>query len=263
MATTSQKINSEEQQETPLRGRAAMIARYKTRNPEVSDEPDDESLYDFAGQGLTEYDDLQGKYELLNKDNEQLAGAISEIPLLARWLSGIANGENPWRHLGRILGPKCENLDDASIEELKKGQEEFNERFKKIDDNFKNYEKDLADYAKENSLSSEMVDEIDNIIMEVADAFADRVIPKDFIKLVHEALDAPNKIAEAEAVSEAELEAAKVAGANEAIEVIKGNKTASTPVPDIVGNKGKSMPMPRPKFNDQKSTNYADRLEKI
>lgn len=264
MVTNPEEQQVEQQIEAPLRGRAAMMDLYKKRNPDMSDEPDDDSLYDFASRGYAEHDDLKGKYDILNGANETLASAVGDIPMLARWLSGIGHGENPWKHLGRILGPKCENLDDEAIAQLKEGQAEFDERFKKIGENFKNYEKDLADYAQENSLSEEMVDEIDGVIMDVADAFAERVIPKDFIKFIHEALDAPAKIAEAEAVSTAELEAAKVAGANEAIEGMKGGKSEATPVPDLGGNKGKASKMPaKPRFNDQKPRDYSDRLEKV
>jgi hypothetical protein len=256
MVNEVEETNAEETTAEPLKGRAALMAMYKTRNPETSDEPDEDTLFDFAGKGYSDHDELKGRYDKLNGANETLAGQVAEVPLLARWLSGISNGENPWKHLGAILGPKCENLDEKSIEQLKAGQAQFNERFKKIDDNFKTYEKDLADYASENELPKEMVDEIDDTIMDISDAFSDRVIPKELIKLVHEALAAPAKIAEAEQVATADIEAAKVAGANEAIEQMKGKKAEATPVPDIVANKGSNQSK-MPKYTP-KVVNMAD-----
>ena len=150
----------------------------------------------------------------------------------------VAHGENLMYALGSVFGNILDELSAEDLAALRKGQEEFKARFSTVKDNFNSYRANLQKFATENGLDEEMTDKIDDAINDMADQFADRVISPETIELVYKALNAENLIAEAEQVSEAELEAAKAAGANEAIDAMKGKKTETSPVPDMGGGKG-------------------------
>lgn len=226
-------------QEQPPKGRAAMMAMYKERNPETSDEPDDDTLFDWAGKGYSQHDEVKGKYDSLNGANEKLAAVVAEDPRFAKFMAMVAHGENLMYALGSVFGNILDELSTEDLEQLRKGQDEFKARFSKVKENFDSYTASLKKYGEENGLEQELVDRIDDAINDIADAFADRVIPEELIELVHKGLEAEN-------ISVAELEAAKIAGANDAIDAMKGKKAEATPVPDVVGGKGsKKTTMPR------------------
>lgn len=256
MINNAEQPEAANQQEQAPRGRAAMLSMYKSRNPETSDEPDDDTLFDWAGKGYTQHDELKGKYDSLNGSNEKLAAVVAEDPRFAKFMAMVAHGENLMYALGSVFGNILDELSAEDLAELRKGQEEFKQRFSTVKDNFNNYQSELKKFAADNGLDDAMVDQIDDAINDMADAFADRVIPVETIALVYKALNADNLIAEAEQVAEAELEAAKVQGSNEAIEAMKGKKIETSPVPDMVQNKGnKKNKMPR---YEPKIVNMAD-----
>lgn len=257
MVNTAEEQSAEQMQEQPPRGRAAMMAMYKERNPETSDEVDDDTLFDWAGQGYTQHDEMKGKYDGLNSANEKLAAVVAEDPRFAKFMAMVAHGENLMYALGKNFGNLLDELSEGDLEQLRKGQEEFKGQFSKVRDNFNSYQASLKKYGEANGLEQELVDRIDDAINDIADAFADRVIPEELIELVHKGLEADN-------ISIAELEAAKVAGANDAIDAMKGKKAEASPVPDVQGSKQKTDKAAQTaKFNDKKSANYADRLEVV
>ena len=247
MVNKAEEQAVEQQQEQTPRGRAAMLAMYKERNPEVSDEPDDDSLFDWAGQGYKQHDEIKGKYDGLNSANEKLAAVVAEDPRFARFMAMVAHGENLMYALGSVFGNILDELSAEDLAALRKGQEEFKARFSTVKDNFNSYRANLQKFATENNLDEEMTDKIDDAINDMADQFADRVISPETIELVYKALNAENLISEAEQVSEAELEAAKAAGANEAIDAMKGKKTETSPVPDMGASKGNKKTQ-KPKY---------------
>ena len=250
--TAEEQAVEQQQQETP-RGRAAMLAMYKERNPETTDEPDDDALFDWAGKGYTQHDELKGKYDGLNSANEKLAAVLSEDPRFAKFIAMVANGENIMYALGSTFGNILDELSSEDLAELRKGQEEFKARFSTVKDNFNSYRASLKKFADENGLDEEMTDKIDDAINDIADQFADRIISPETIELVYKALNAETLIAEAEAVSEAELDAAKAAGANEAIDAMKGKKNETSPVPDLGGSKGNKKTQ-KPKYEPKVET---------
>lgn len=243
----------------PLKGRNALMAMYKQQNPEMAEEPDEDSLFDFAGRGFSERDEYRGKYDALNGANEKLAQVVSEDPRFAQWVAMVADGENPLYALGKTFGNIIDELDDASLEQLRSGQEEFKNRFNQVKQNFSTYEADLKSYCESNGYDAERMNNINNAILDIAEAFNDREIPTDIIELVDKGLDYDN---EKSALSEAE----KLAIKNETIEGLKSgaNKPAS-PLPDLQG--AKKQPENRPpalaKSDDDTYKPYTDRLEVV
>jgi hypothetical protein len=210
------------------KGRAALLAIFKAKNADMTDEPDDESLMDWAHKGIGERDEYEGKYNELNGSNERLASVVSEDPRFAQFIAMVAGGENLAFSLGKCFGNMLDNLDDESLEQLRSGQEEYKARFQKVKDNFSTYEATLKAYAEENKLDPEMVERINDTILDLAEAFNDRAIPREVIEIVHKGLDYDE-------TKEAELAAAELAGKNSAIDEMKGVKGSKSLLPDPNG----------------------------
>ena len=255
---------TQEMQEQAPKGRAALLALYKTRNPETSDDPDDDMLFDWAGKGYSEFDEIKGRYEGLNASNERLASVVGEDPRFAKFIALVANGKNPMYALGSIFGNILDELSADDLEKLRAGQEEFKSRFNQVKDNFNSYVATLKKYGADNNLDEDMLNRIDDTIMDIADAFADRNIPEELIKVIHTGLDAENILEKATELTEAERAAERSAGANEAIDAFKGKKTETSPVPDMVANKNESdNSMRKQRFNDKKPKSYTDKLKVV
>ncbi|NDV46098.1 hypothetical protein D0T49_03460 [Paludibacter sp. 221] len=244
-----QATEQPEEGQTP-RGRAAFLEAYKKYNPDIADEPDDDSLFDFGRIGLTERDELKGNYERINGANERLSAVISEDPRFAQFIAMVANGENLMYALGKTFGNLIDQVNDDQLEELRKGQEEYKSNFTRIKDNFNTYENDLKTYAEENGLDEEAINEINETILDIAEAFMERSISRDIIEIVHKGLDH-------DADKEAELEAARLAAKNEAIEEIKNKKQPADTMPDLTGQKSNKKTS-SPERYANKITNVAD-----
>lgn len=240
------------------RGRAAFLERYRTANPDITEEPDDDTMYDWGIKGLNERDELRGKYDALNGANEKLAAVVGEDPRFAQLIAMVANGENVMYALGKTFGNILDELDDESLENYRKGQDEFKARYNQIRDNFKSYENTLKAYGEENKLDEQTLMEINETILDLAEAFNDRAIPREVIEIVHKGLDYDED-------KTAEIEAAKLAGKNEAIDAIKSKKVQTTPLPDL--GAGKTQPKKagymEPKFKDERYEPYVNDLEVI
>jgi len=225
------------QSDTP-RGRAAMLAKYKAMNPETADDPDDDSLFDFGSKGWGERDEYEQKYSSINGANERLAGIIGEDPRFAQFISMVAQGENLMYALGKTFGNMLDELDDESLESMRKGQEEYSAKFKKVKQNFDDYEKNLQAFASQQGLTPDDIADLDNRIMDIAEAFMDREIPMEMLELIWKGADYDN-------AKETDLEAAKLAAKNEVIEDVKSKKRATGPTPDI-SRTSASKPVPPP-----------------
>lgn len=232
--------NAEETQEgtqTTPTARQSFLDIYKKHYPDAEGEPDEEAMYGHANRGWAERDEMEGKYNHLNELNEKLAKPIGEDPRFAQFIAMVANGENPMYSLGKCFGNLLDHLDDESLEELKRGQEEYKSRFATAKTNFENYTANLKAYATENGLTPEDTDKLDNAIMDIADAFADRDIPTEILKIVWEGMNAEEN-------AQANYEAGKTDGANEAIDDMKGNKATPSPMADLGGG-GTAKPAKR------------------
>jgi len=224
-----------EEMQTQPTGRDAFMGRYKTAYPEKQEDPSEDELYEHANKGWSERDEYEGKYGHLNSLNETLAANISEYPQFAQFVAMVANGANPWFALGSCIGPNADKLDEESQKQFENGKAEYNKRIEQVKGNFDNYTKDLKAYGEANGLTPEQVDELDDKIMEIADAFADRDIPTEVIDIVFKGMDYDNENAARE-------EAAKLAGKNAAIDEMKGKNAKKSALPDLTGNRSNKTP---------------------
>lgn len=243
--------------ETPLKGRAAFLNRYKTMNPYTENEPDDETLFDFADRGYADKEDLQGKYDELNGSNEKLASIISEDPRFAQFIAMIASGEDMMYSLGKVFGNLIDELDDKGLEQLREGQKEYKQRYKQIRDNFNNFESNLKSYGEKNNLTPDQLVEIRNAVFDLATAFNEGNIGEDIIDVIYKGLDYDNE-------HSSELEAAQLAGRNAAIEDIKSKKTPEKTLPDLGGQKVNPTKPNNPQVQQNESyKDYFDQLQRI
>jgi len=230
-------VTTEEPVEVP-KGRAALLALYKNKNPEATEDPDDDTLSDFGVSGHTERDEMAGKYEKLNGSNGTLAAAIGQYPVFAHWIAKIGQGENPWFALGKALGPLADKLDDESLEQMRKGQEERAAQSQQVNQNFSNYEANLKAYVEKNGLSEEQAVAINNLILDLAEAFIERDIPEEVIDLVYKSLDYDDE-------KTAQADALKLATKNEMIDEFKKTQGSESAIPDLAGaNSGKRAAKP-------------------
>lgn len=247
---SEEQVQEEQAQEAAVeipKGRSAFLSIIKKRNPDMPEDVDEDTLFDYASKGYAERDDYESQYNLLNGSNEKLGKAIGAIPQLAQWIAEIAAGENPWKALGTILGPKAENLDEASIEALHAGQSEFDINMNRIKANIEKYNQTLDAYVAANNADR---DEINNTILDMIDAFIDYDIPEEIIDVVWKGRDYETQRA-------VELEAARLEGRNAAIEEYKNSKREQTLVPDAGGQSGANKQR-KPVIPQAKTTNMAD-----
>lgn len=255
MEVEEKPIEDQEQQPQPLEknGREAFIEKYRGYHPDSPEELDDEDLWKYAGAGLGERDEYQGKYNSLNSANEKLAQVVGEYPEIAQFISMIANGESPLYAIGKSFGDMADKFDEQSLEEFRKGQEEYRTEVQKIKTNIDNYKTTLTNYAEKNGLSEEDVANINNTILDVAEALRTGDINEEVIDNVWKGMDYNSAVT-------ANLDAAKLAGKNEAIEDIKSKKQAGGGMPDVNGKQGQNLP-PKAPVSQNSGFDFVDLLD--
>jgi hypothetical protein len=227
---------------SPLKGRSAMLAKYRESNPEAGGEIDDEALWEYAHNGHSE---LEGKYNQLSGSNTRLAELVSKDPKLASVLSMIA-GENPKSFpyaIGTVYG---KDFLDGDLEEFESG---YQENLRQLAESKKlqaEAEKNIGEsipnieaYAKENGLSDE---QLRNLFTGIAD-FAENIlmgkIPKDLIDLVCKGLNYDKDLQEA-------ADTGFVEGKNEKVSAAMKTKTEPSVSPLLGtganGGRNKSRP---------------------
>lgn len=237
----------------PLKGRAAFIDKLRALDAELKDDISDDDLFDRAGAIMGERDEIRGKYDALNGANEKLAAVVSENPEVAQFISMLGNGENWVYAIGKSFGNVLEQLDDATLEQYNAGKEEYKAKYNQMKENFAAYESRLKTYAEKNGLTPEQVADVNNTILDIAEALYTGDIPEEVIDNVFKGMDYDNE-------KTAEVEAAKLAGRNEAIDEIKGKKAAPTPLPDLTGNKSGMKQAPAAKARPTNDAGYVDLL---
>lgn len=220
----------------PLAGRDAFIGKLRELGEELQDDVSDDALFDRAGGILGERDELRGKYDALNGANSKLAEVISESPEVAQFVAMLGNGEHWLYALGKSFGNLLDNLDDDTLDEYNKGKEEFKARHAKMRENFAAYKDNLKKYGEDNGLSDEQLGDINNAILDIAEALNTGDIPVEVIDNVWKGMDYDNE-------KTAEVEAAKLAGKNEAIDEMKSRKASPAPLPDLNARKTANVPV--------------------
>ena len=255
MEVEEKPIEDQEQQEQPpieKNGREAFIEKYRGYHPDSPEELDDEDLWKYAGSGLGERDEYQGKYNSLNSANEKLAQVVGEYPEIAQFISMIANGESPLYAIGKSFGDMADKFDEASLEEFRKGQEEYRAEVQRINTNIENYKTTLKNYAEKHGLSEEDVANVNNTILDVAEALRTGDINEEVIDNIWKGMDY-------ESATTANLDAAKLAGKNEAIEDMKSKKQAGASMPDV-NSKAGQQPPPKAPVKQGAAVDFVDLL---
>jgi len=229
------------------KGRVAFMAQYKQNNPDSEGDPDDDTLYDYAGKGWNERNELETMYKGLNSSNETLAKAVGQYPQFAKLIAMIGAGENPWKALGSIIGPKADNLDEGSIEQLRTGQADFNKRMEVINGNIEKYKSTLDAYVEQNSLTPADRETIHNTILDMIDAFIDYDIDESIIDNVWKGIDYDE-------ARGADDKAKELSIRNKTIDEMKTMKRAESPVPDMAGAGSKKGV--KPKFSETADVPY-------
>ena len=236
----------------PPKGRTAFMARYRGANSEITDDPDDDTMYDWAG---TQIDDLSSRYKSVNGANEKLAEVVGQDPRFAQFIAMVAGGENLMYALGKTFGNMVDELDDEAIENLRKGQEEYSARYKRVQENFATYENTLKAYGEKNGLTPDQLSAVNNAILDIAEAINEGEIPEEVIDNIWKGLDYDTE-------RTSEIEAAKLSGRNEAIEAIKDKKTTA-PLPDLSGGRIQPKRQAPVIKNDESYKPYVDELEVV
>lgn len=214
-----------------LKGRNALLKRFRDANKDFTGDPSDDDLYDYAETAFGERDDYKGKFEGLNTANEELARVISQEPMVARFIGMIANGAHPMYAIGKCFGDIIDTLDEDSLEELQKGRKERTDRANQVRTNFQTYGETLKKYLADNKLSEEDGTRINDTILDIAEALVNGNIGVEIIDSVYKGLDYDN-------MREDEVNAAKLAGKNEAIDEIKEKRGGGNLLPpDVVSMK--------------------------
>lgn len=253
---TTDEEKTEEVQEAaePLKGRAALLDRYKKANEGVTEDPDDDTLADYAIGALNERDDYKGRYEKFNESNQKLIEAIRENPPVAEFIARISRGEDPMKAIGQSFGDLRDMIDEESVRKIDEGAKERQSRYDEVKGNFETYAKTLDKYAKDNGLAEEEKDEIHNAIIGFATDLSEGRIDEGTIDFFHKALTYDEE-------KQADLNAATLAGRNAAIDDIKNRQEAKQEaMPDVTADR--SLPHKEESFYyEPKTTNIADQLQ--
>lgn len=232
------RITVERVDKPRLKGRQHFIEMYKQTFPDFTDDLDDDTLYDFIDE---RYSDLDNRYSTLNGANERLAHLISENPRLGVFLS-LISGEHPKSvpyALSSVFGREVFDMDEKDLEEYELGDAEYRRRYKesmeeqrKAQENFKQYEKLLKTYARDNELDDEQVAEIHHGVMNMAEDFLMGNIPQNIIDIVYKGLNYDQDVQEA-------IHTGVVEGKNQQItEKLRRKKSMPDVMPDLGNSSG-------------------------
>lgn len=244
------------------RGRDAFLARYRSANPDIADEPDDDTLFDYAGRGYDERDEWKGNYDKLNASNEQLAKNISEEPRAAELVNIIAGStpQDMWYNIAKNFPDIVQGLDEEALNQIKAGQAEFKARSDKRRENFDAYFNRLKAFGEKRGLTEEQSREIHNNLLDMAEALGN-------FEINDEVLEGMWKMSDYESEREALSEAEKLAIKNEAITEQKNAKAQGgvTGIPETKNAKTAAVVLPPPiqKESPNDYVPYIDRLEKV
>jgi hypothetical protein len=240
----AEEIEEKVQEELKPKGRAAALAEYRAANPEMQEDPDDDTLHDFRN---GRYSELEGRYNDLNGANSRLAETVSKDPRLAAVLSMVA-GENPKSFpyaVASVYGKDPFDLEGGALEEFEAG---YQESLKRLSENEKaretalqnlgEYETTLNGYVKEKGLTDEQSSEIHNGIMQLADNLLMGIIPAELIDLVYKGLNYEKDVQEA-------ADTGFVEGKNDVIDA-KLKKPEGGTVLDLGNGTGAGKSIPRP-----------------
>lgn len=247
------------QEETPIRGRAAAMERYRTANPDIENDPEDDDLYDYA---ISQADDYKGRYDKQQEINSALAERISEDPRLGALIAGImdtdedGNKKNPAYVIAKLYG-KDFLEDEDSLDELNKGYAEYldgskqsKEAGEKASQNFIKSMDDVDKYAQTNGLGDEQIEQLRQSLVQSADDILNGIFSPAFIETVAKGLTYDADVQEA-------ADTGYVEGKNTKIEA----KMKETPdIPSMGGTTNVQRKADAPK---QEKGSFFDEMETV
>ncbi|MDR1336374.1 MAG: hypothetical protein LBK22_06060 [Tannerella sp.] len=211
-------------------GRTALAEAYRASHPDVTEEPDDESLFGFANDRHAE---LDGKYGRLNDANQRLSELVAKDPKLAAALSMIAGDEPkslPYA-IGSIYGKEPFEAND--LEEFERGYQENLTRLaesekerQKALENIQAYETALRQYGRDNGLAEEQVSAVHDGIMQLADNILNGIIDVPVMDMVYKGLNYEKDVQEA-------ADTGFVEGRNDKIDAKLKQPEEAPAVPDL------------------------------
>lgn len=167
--------------------RELMGERLKKKYPD-REWADDEALF---GQINDDYDEYENTLKSHTDAEEKLANMFTRYPNSARFISDMANGENPWVAMVEQLG--MDGITDIFEnpeykDELAKAQEEHVKRLAKANDLEKEYKDNMEvslnmmlDAQTELGLTDEQVDAAADLLMSIAnDAIVGKISRESF-----------------------------------------------------------------------------------
>ncbi|MCL1868625.1 MAG: hypothetical protein FWF72_06770 [Paludibacter sp.] len=241
----------------PKKGRAAALERYRAANPDITDEPDDDTMFDYeAG----ERDRITGEHDKLKSSYAELEGvvgnfvkSVEDYPLFREFVVEIGNGADPYEAGGKLFKDLLTEGDDDSLAKFKAGAAAADERIKKTRDNYSAYNDRFKQYVEKNNITEDEAKEIN-------DAFFDLVELAENMAADDGVWDSLRKAKNYDAAQDA----AKLAGRNDAIDEMKGKKVEKTAMPDVNGTasvaRSKRQP---PEINNQTYKPLIDDLEVV
>jgi hypothetical protein len=182
-------------------GRAALLEAYRNLNPDLTEEPDDSSLFDFAH---NRYAELEGKHGKLTEANQRFAEMVSKDPRLAAVMAELA-GEEPKSlpyAVASIYGK--EPFEGEDLEEYERGHQEYLKRHaeseqerQKAVENLKQYEATLKKYGADNGLADDQLAAVHDGVMQLADGILTGMIDVPLIDMVYKGLHYEQDVQEA------------------------------------------------------------------
>lgn len=241
-----------EEPAAPLRGRAAVLARWKESNPDAEDDPDDDSLYDYMSDSHSK---LQGQYDELSGANGRLAELAARDPRLAAVLSMVAGDEAksfPYA-FARVYGKDMLDMDEEALEEFEKGYQEnlddlakSNQKLEAARKNIEGYKQNLAEFGKHNNLTDDQLDELNAAIFADAENFLTGVIPMDYIEYRWKGMNYDKDVQDA-------ADTGVVEGKNQAISEKMAKVEEPPPIPDMGESTNAGRKPAAPPSNKRKS----------
>lgn len=218
-------------QEQPIRGRSAMLNRWRESNPDFEGDPEDDDLYDYA---LSQSDEYKSKYDKQNEVNSALAGRISEDPRLGALIAGIMESDesgkrrNPAYVIAKLYG-KDFMEDEEAMSAMEEGYAEYLEGVKrteadgqKAQENFLESMKRVDAYAQKNGLAEERVEELRYALVNAADEILLGTFSDVFIETVAKGLSHDADVQEA-------ADTGYVEGKNEKVSMKFGKSESDMP----------------------------------
>lgn len=236
--------NTEEQKKSR---RDSFRESFASRHPDI-DMEDDEAYY---GALDDEYNEREEQLKRYDEDNEKMNNMFAENPTAAYFVNDLMSGESNvaaalMRHFGSTFKEAIEDPTPENVTAFAQAMDEYAERIKEnerlqedFETNVDNSETVISDWAEQNNINAEQIDEIREYINKQFSNLVVGIITPEMLDFAAKGLNYDKDVATAE-------ENGKVAGRNQRIkETMRKGKDDG--VPAIIGG-AKAGTTPRDEF---------------